>query len=89
MDDFALSFGAATRLYLMDIYAASEMPIEGINSETLLGRMKSLGIMNAEHISDRSGMIKKVLGELRPGDVVLTLGAGDVYKMGEEILKKL
>jgi UDP-N-acetylmuramate--alanine ligase len=51
--------------------------------------MKSLGIMNAEHISDRSGMIKKVLGELRPGDVVLTLGAGDVYKMGEEILKKL
>ena len=89
MDDFALSFGAATRLYLMDIYAASEMPIEGINSETLLGRMKGLGIMNAVHISDRSGMIKKMLGELSPGDVVLTLGAGDVYKMGEEILKKL
>jgi UDP-N-acetylmuramate--alanine ligase len=89
MDDFALSFGAADRLYMLDIYAASEVPIEGITSEVLLQRMRDLGSVNADHISDRKEMVRTVLADLRPGDVLLTLGAGDVYKIGEEILKAL
>jgi UDP-N-acetylmuramate--alanine ligase len=89
MDDFALSFGAADRLYILDIYAASEAPIEGITSEVLLKKTRDVGSMNADHISDRKEMVKTVLADLRPGDVLLTLGAGDVYKIGEEILKAL
>ena len=89
MDDFALSFGSADRLYLMDIYAASEVPIEGIDSQALLMRMRDVGSVKADHISDRKELVKTVLSDLRPGDVLITLGAGDVYKTGEEILKAL
>ena len=89
MDDFALSFGSADRLYLMDIYAASEVPIEGIDSQALLMRMRDVGSVKADHISDRKELVTTVLSDLRPGDVLITLGAGDVYKTGEEILKAL
>jgi UDP-N-acetylmuramate--alanine ligase len=89
MGDFALSFGAADMLYVMDIYAASETPIEGVSSEALIAKMRDVGFTNAAHILDRKEMVRKVLAELKPGDVVMTLGAGDVYKLGEEILKGL
>ncbi len=89
MDDFALSFGVADRLYLLDIYAASEAPIAGVDSESLLKRMRALGSVKADYISNRKELVRTMLLELKPGDVVLTLGAGDVYKIGEEILKSL
>jgi UDP-N-acetylmuramate--alanine ligase len=89
MDDFALSFGVVDRLYILDIYPAGEAPIEGITSEVLLNKTRDIGSANAEHISDRKEMVETVLADLRPGDVLLTLGAGDVYKIGEEILKAL
>jgi len=89
MDDFALSFGAIDSLYLMDIYAASEAPIEGVDSEALLVRMKSVGVTNVVYVSDRDELVKRVLNDINPGDVLVTLGAGDVYKLGEEILGKL
>jgi UDP-N-acetylmuramate--alanine ligase len=89
MDDFALSFGVVDGLYLMDIYAASEAPIKGVNSAALLEKMKAVGLKNAVHISDREELVGTVLGDLQPGDVLMTLGAGDVYKIGEEILGKL
>ena len=89
MGDFALSFGAADRLYITDIYAASESPIDGISTTALIGKMRDVGFETAVHISDRKELVNKVLEELRDGDVVMTLGAGDVYKLGEEILKGL
>ncbi|HTZ17702.1 MAG TPA: UDP-N-acetylmuramate--L-alanine ligase [Dissulfurispiraceae bacterium] len=89
MDDFALSFGAADRLYLLDIYAASEPPIEGIDSKALLSKIRDIGSVKADHVPDRKELVSTLLSQLGPGDVVLTLGAGDVYKIGEEILKEL
>ena len=73
MDDFALSFGAADRLYLMDIYAASEAPLEGINSQALLRRIRDVGSVKADHIADRKELVKTVLSDLRPGDMLITL----------------
>jgi UDP-N-acetylmuramate--alanine ligase len=89
MDDFALSFGSIDGMYLMDIYPASEVPIEGVDSEALLGKIKSAGFANAVYISGRERMMERVTGELKPGDVLMTLGAGDVYKLGEEIVRVL
>jgi len=89
MDDFALSFGAADRLYLLDVYAASEPPIEGIDSKALLSKIRDIGSVKADHVPDRKELVSTLLSQLGPGDVVLTLGAGDVYKIGEEILKEL
>ncbi len=89
MDEFAVSFANADRLFLMDIYPASERPIKGINSEVLAQRIRGAGFENLTYISDRKEMIEGIASELKQGDVFITLGAGDVYKMGEEILKKL
>lgn len=89
MDEFAMSFSDADKLFLMDIYPASERPIEGINSEVLAQRIRGTGFKNLTYVSDRKEMVERVASELKQGDVLITLGAGDVYKMGEEILKKL
>jgi UDP-N-acetylmuramate--alanine ligase len=89
IDDFALSFGSIDELYLIDIYAAGEQPIEGINSQALLGRMKALGCETVSYFPDREELMKQVSADLEPGDILVTLGAGDVYKTGEEILKRL
>jgi UDP-N-acetylmuramate--alanine ligase len=89
IDEFAVSFDNIDRLFLMDIYAAGEKPIDGINSALLLERIKKSGLKDVSHISDRGGMIAKIKSELSSGDVLITLGAGDVYKMGEELLKSL
>ncbi|MBA4348383.1 MAG: UDP-N-acetylmuramate--L-alanine ligase [Thermodesulfovibrio sp.] len=89
MDEFAESFGDADRLFLMDIYPAGQQPIEGVNSENLLKKIKEAGFKDAVYLSDRSEIIARLASELKAGDVLITLGAGDVYKIGEELLKTL
>ncbi|MCI0469833.1 MAG: UDP-N-acetylmuramate--L-alanine ligase [Nitrospirae bacterium] len=89
IDEFALSFDDIDGLFLMDIYPAGEKPIEGISSGSLLERIKESGLKDVNHVSDRGEMINKIKSELRAGDVLITLGAGDVYKIGEELIKSL
>lgn len=89
MDEFAGSFGAADRLYLMDIYPAGEKPIEGVSSRALLARAEECGQRNMTYHSDRAEMLGTLLDSLRPGDVVITLGAGDVHKIGETLLTEM
>ncbi len=89
IDEFASCFFDADVLYLMDIYPAGEKPIDGINSKVLFDNIKRAGNIDAAHFSDREKLMENLLLRLRPGDVVFTLGAGDVWKVGEEMLKKL
>ncbi|MBI3592679.1 MAG: UDP-N-acetylmuramate--L-alanine ligase, partial [Nitrospirae bacterium] len=89
MNEFAVSFSDADKLFLMDIYPAGEKPVEGIHTERLLKEIERSGFKNISYISDRREMVEKIMSEMQPGDVLITLGAGDVYKMGEEIVKKL
>lgn len=89
MDEFAESFGNADKLFLMDIYPASERPIEGISSEVLAKRIRDTGFENLTYIPDKKEMIERIVSDLKNGDVIITLGAGDVYRMGEEMLNKL
>lgn len=86
MYEFTSSFRDADKLFLLDIYPAGEKPIEGINSENLAKNIKNAGLKDITHISDRKEMIKRIVSELQSGDILITLGAGDVYKMGGEIL---
>jgi len=89
MDEFAASFADADRLFLMDIYPAGERPIEGIESASLMRGIKESGSCDVSYISDRKDLIKMVMSEIKSGDVLITLGAGNVYKVGEEILDEL
>jgi UDP-N-acetylmuramate--alanine ligase len=85
MDDFAQCFNGCERVYVLDIYPASEPPIPGITSERLVARMRELGFDRAVYAREATEVIQKVLAEARPGDLVLTIGAGTVWKVGEAL----
>src|SRR5205085_3229346 len=86
MDEFASAFNNADVLLVTDIYAASETPIEGINAEVLTGRINSYGHKNAEYIGGLEGAAQSLHGNVREGDLVITLGAGSVNRQGDRLL---
>jgi UDP-N-acetylmuramate--alanine ligase len=86
MDDFAVSFDYADALVLMDIYPAAEEPIAGVNSGALVKRIKRSDVLLVERKED---VLKLLRERLKEGDTLLTLGAGDVWKVGEEVLVAL
>jgi len=89
MDEFAASFSDADSLLLLDIYAASEKPIEGITAETLAGKISDQGKLKARHISSFEDAANSISNLAHEGDMILTLGAGSVSQLGPMILEKL
>jgi UDP-N-acetylmuramate--alanine ligase len=89
MDDFAKAFHEADHVYLLDIYAASEKPIEGVSSEVLAERLRSFGHRSVEYSGTPENAVSAVLERAREGDLVLTLGAGNVWQVGDKILSAL
>ncbi|NOT47475.1 MAG: UDP-N-acetylmuramate--L-alanine ligase, partial [Acidobacteria bacterium] len=89
MDEFALAFNNADVVYLLDIYAASEQPIEGITAEVLTENIKKYGHKNVNYHGDIETVADAVIPRLLEGDLVITLGAGTVTRLSDEILEKL
>ena len=89
MDDFARCFDGVERVYVLDIYPASELPLEGVTSERLVARMHALGFVRAEYARSEEQVRASLVSELRPGDMVLTIGAGNVWKVGEALAEDL
>jgi UDP-N-acetylmuramate--alanine ligase len=89
LDDFTTAFDGADRLILTEIYPAGEDPVPGVSGELLYQSIKRRGHLDVEFIADKNEIAGRLLPELRPGDIVLTLGAGDVYKIGEELVESL
>ena len=88
-DEFALAFNNADVLFVLDIYAASEQPIEGISADVLTENIRKYGHKNATYIGALESATERVMPALQPGDLVITLGAGTVTRLSEEILAKL
>jgi UDP-N-acetylmuramate--alanine ligase len=89
MEGFAQSFNNADALMVADIYAASEDPIEGVTSEALTEAIKRYGHKNATHIGPLEVAAEVLREQVRDGDLVITLGAGPVYRAGEQLLDLL
>ena len=89
MDEFGKSFHQADVVYVLDIYAASEPPIEGITGQALAERIRDFGHRCVEFTGTIDQTVEAVTEKIRDGDVVLTLGAGNVWQAGEKILEKL
>jgi UDP-N-acetylmuramate--alanine ligase len=89
MDEFAAAFENADSLFLLDIYAASEHPIDGITSETLARRICEKGNRTARQVSSFADAATSVATAAQAGDMILTLGAGSVSQLGPMILQKL
>jgi UDP-N-acetylmuramate--alanine ligase len=88
-DEFARAFYEADVLRLADIYPASEEPIEGITSQNLAASIEQFGHRDVKHIGAVSAGAAALKEVVKPGDLVLTLGAGNVWQAGEELLKSL
>ncbi|MDA8433219.1 MAG: UDP-N-acetylmuramate--L-alanine ligase [Nitrospiraceae bacterium] len=89
MDEFAGSFDGEYPVALLDIYPAGERPIEGVTAEALCEKLAKGGRRNVNYFPDREEAVRHLLRQLKAGDVMLTLGAGDVWKLGEKVLEKL
>jgi len=89
LDDFARAFHQADRVLVLDIYAASEKPIEGVTSEALVERMRQFGHRGAEYAGSNAAGVDAIVEGVGPGDMILTLGAGSVSQLGDRILEKL
>jgi UDP-N-acetylmuramate--alanine ligase len=84
-EDFRRSFNQADVLVITDIYAAGESPIEGIRGDTLADAISTAGHKRVAYSSTLQGGIEFILREARPGDAVLTIGAGSVGRVTEEL----
>ncbi len=89
MDDFARAFHQADTVFVMDIYAASEKPIEGVTAEALADRLRQFGHRGAVYVGSMDRGVEAVAAEARDGDLILTLGAGSVSQAGDKILARL
>jgi UDP-N-acetylmuramate--alanine ligase len=89
MDDFTTAFADADSLFLLDIYAASEKPIEGVTAEALARRITDKGNRTAVYLPAFPAAVAAVAALAQPGDMILTLGAGNVSQLGPTILERL
>ena len=89
LDEFFTSFNQADTVIIMDIYAAGEQPIPGVSGRAIYEGVKRHGHKDAAFFADRDAVADHLAGMLRKGDVLITLGAGDVWKVGETLLEKL
>ena len=89
MDEFAASFEDADSLYLVDIYPASEQPIVGVTAETLARRVTELSGKSIFYAKSFEVAAIMVATAAQPGDMILTLGAGNISQLGPQILERL
>jgi UDP-N-acetylmuramate--alanine ligase len=88
-DEFTRAFYQSDELLVLPVYAASEDPIEGVNADNLCEGIKAHGHRSVRCMPGFKQTVSHLKKTLKPGDLLLTLGAGDVWKVGEDVLKKL
>ena len=74
---------------LTDIYAAGEAPIEGVSGETILQEVRRQSGQSVVYLPEREKLASYLQKEIQEGDLVITMGAGDIYKTGEELVELL
>ncbi len=89
LDDFGGAFHQADTVRILDIYAASERPIEGVSAEALAERIRQFGHRSAEYVGTIDRAVEDLLATARDGDLVMTLGAGSVWQAGDLFLSRL
>ncbi|RTZ90122.1 MAG: UDP-N-acetylmuramate--L-alanine ligase [Deltaproteobacteria bacterium] len=88
-DEFERCFYQADKLIVTDIYPAGEKPIEGVHARNLYEGILNHGHRDVTYIPDKSDIAPTLASIVQPGDMVITLGAGDVWKVGDELAEHL
>jgi len=87
--DFGQSFFDADILVVTDIYPAREDPIPGVTGELVSNEARSLGHRQVVYIPEKEDAVEYLLGIVREGDLVITMGAGDIWKVGEALIESM
>ena len=89
LDEFATAFEHADSLFVLDIYAASEPPIEGVSGEILVQHIAEQGNPSARYVGSFGEAVDAAAAVAHPGDLILTLGAGSVSQIAPLLLEEL
>jgi UDP-N-acetylmuramate--alanine ligase len=89
MEEFAGAFGDADAVQVVDIYAASEQPIEGVSGESLATAIRGVGGGRVEYAGSMEEAVARLVKDARAGEMILTLGAGSVSAAGGMLLEGL
>lgn len=87
--EFLTAFNDADVLILTDIYSAGEDRIEGVESKALFARLREYGHKDVTYLPDKREIVEHLLQIITPGDMVITLGAGDIGQVSDELVKQL
>lgn len=87
--EFARSFFDADVLFVTEIYPAREKPIEGVNGNLIAQTAIEIGHKNVNYVEPKDQLPEEVSKILKPGDMIITIGAGDVWRINDQLLKKL
>ena len=89
-DEFGAAFDKANSVTFMDVYPAGEAPVPGVSGKTFLNVvLEHEGHPQADFVAHRVDVVPHLMGKLQPGDLVITMGAGDVTAMGPQIIDAL
>ena len=88
-DELSRAFNRADVLIVSDVYAAGEQPIPGADSAHLVDAIRAHGHRDVVHVAARGDLAAALMARIEPGDVVITLGAGDITKTGSELVELL
>ena len=86
MKDFWSAFNDADYLLVMDIFPAGEIPIDNVHANDIVEGVRDCGHKNANYIKNQNELNKCLHRLIKPGDILMTLGAGDVWKLGRDFL---
>ena len=88
-NDFLDAFDAADHLFVTDVYAAGEEPVEGLSGEVLAWALKRRGHLEVTYVPRHEELIEAVKPTLHVGDIVLVLGAGSIHTIAEDLVRAL
>ncbi len=88
-DAFGVSLASADLAYVTDVFPAREAPILGITGETVVAALEQAGLSDVRYVAEVGALAEALLDELRPGDVLVTLGAGSIEDVGKPVLDGL
>ncbi len=88
-EDFGKSFLLSDVLVVTDVYPAREEPIQGVNGELIVNVAKQFGHKDVYYVPEKKNVPAFLMSIVKAGDIVVTMGAGDIWKYGEEFLKIL
>jgi len=88
-EEFGRAFFNADVLVVTDVYPAREEPIQGVTGELIANAAKSFGHKHVHYVPDKKGVPGFLLSIRQPGDIIITMGAGDIWRFGEEFIKQL